>query len=290
MMCPYLQKTCVQSVPNFLRSLFLRLLRGGKGLFHPSGADVFKVLKIIVKFEKSKPEADVCRFAKTCKGTIKLAGGKIRAGRASCFRFLLPIGVGFRKMYYLCTLILACMSKQKREYRVVFSGLEDGVHRFEFAIGQDFMELFPETDVFFAPIVRVEMEMRKNGRLMEMEFRFEGSAKTRCDRCLQEVEFPVSWQESVVAKVSAEVSRQTEEDDYWAIPEKESAVDLASYFHEILVLSRPMQCFCPENEDGIPACDPGMLAFYGRKEEEEAATDPRWSALAELRSRMESED
>ena len=152
------------------------------------------------------------------------------------------------------------------------------------------MELFPETDVFFAPVVRVEMEMRKNGRLMEMEFRFEGSAKTRCDRCLQEVEFPVSWQERVVAKVSAEVSRQTEEDDYWAIPEKESAVDLASYFHEILVLSRPMQCICPENEDGIPACDPGMLAFYGRKEEEEAATDPRWSALAELRSRMESED
>ena len=49
------------------------------------------------------------------------------------------------------------MTKKKLEYRLPFSSLEDGVHVFEFTIGQDFMELFPETDVFFAPQVRVDL-------------------------------------------------------------------------------------------------------------------------------------
>lgn len=185
---------------------------------------------------------------------------------------------------------MTSMTKKKLEYRLPFSSLEDGVHVFEFTIGQDFMELFPETDVFFAPQVRVDLELVKSDRLMEMRFRFEGVARSLCDRCLREVEFPVRIEENVVAKLSSEATEVVEEDEFWTVPEKDSSLDLAPYFHEILVLSRPMQLFCPENEKGEPTCDPKMLAYYDRSsdiEESEPETDPRWAALAGLRDKME---
>ncbi len=181
------------------------------------------------------------------------------------------------------------MSKMKHEYLLPFSGLEDGNHSFEFTIGQDFMELFPDTDAFFAPRVRVELEMVKSDRLMDMKFRFEGTAMSLCDRCLQEVEFPVSTTEKVVAKISAEATEVQEEDEFWVVPEKDSSLDLAPYFYEVLVLSRPMQLFCPENEKGESACDPRMLAFYQPRQQEDVAPegDSRWAALAGLRDKME---
>ena len=177
------------------------------------------------------------------------------------------------------------MPKKKPEYRLPFSGLEDGVHGFEFVISQDFMELFPDTDVLFAPRVHVDVELVKNDRLMEMGFRFKGVARSFCDRCLQEVEFPVEAEEKVVARISSDAAEVAEEDGFWAVPEKDSSLDLAPYFHEMLVLSRPMQLFCPENEEGGPTCDPGMLAFYEPQERGESRpeADPRWAALAGLK-------
>ncbi|MDE7356917.1 MAG: DUF177 domain-containing protein, partial [Bacteroidales bacterium] len=79
-----------------------------------------------------------------------------------------------------------------------------------------------------------------------------------------------------------------DDDDVCWITEAESELDLADYFREVLILSRPMQCFCPDKADGTSGCDPAMLALYAEEKETEGqGNDPRWDALKALRDKID---
>ncbi len=189
------------------------------------------------------------------------------------------------------------MAKTANAYRLAFSGLEDGLHTFEYVLDGRFMDLFAEDAdgqaddalPFHNPEVEVRVTLHKGERLMELHFDFEGQAFTTCDRCLREVAFEVERHEDIFVKTTSEKNAQTQDDeDVWWITEAESELDFADYFREVLILARPMQCFCPDKADGTPGCDPAMLALYAEKEEtEEPGNDPRWDALKALKDKMD---
>lgn len=177
------------------------------------------------------------------------------------------------------------MSKQGKEFRLEFVGLKEGKHAFSYVLGKDFMDLFPETDAFAEPDVRVELSLEKQERMMLLFFRFHGTAGTECDRCLNPLRFEVKTEEEIIVKVaSAGDADAQNEDNLWWIDEKESALDLASYFYETIVLCRPLQVFCPEDEKGKSTCQKAMLKFYEQPEAEKE-TDPRWDALKSLKDK-----
>ena len=185
------------------------------------------------------------------------------------------------------------MLRQGNEYRLEFSGLKEGGHAFEYTIGDDFMALFPEADTFFSPEIKVSLLLEKNDRMMTLSFHFEGSAATRCDRCLRDVRFAVECREEIIVKTASEAEKGAEdEENLWWVSEKDTKLDLAPYFYETIVLCRPLQMFCAEKADGTPGCDPAMMVFYHSAEaakQAEHEPDPRWDALRKLREAVSEE-
>ncbi len=180
------------------------------------------------------------------------------------------------------------MSIRGNEYRLEFSGLKEGKHAFEYTIGEGFMALFPEADAFFSPEIKVFLSLEKSERMMILSFRFEGSAATRCDRCLQDLRFAVEGGEEIIVKTASDAETGAEdEENLWWVSEKDTSLDLASYFYETIVLRRPLQLFCAEKADGSSGCDPAMMALYrsaeAAKKEAEHESDPRWDVLRKLR-------
>lgn len=183
------------------------------------------------------------------------------------------------------------MSRPRNGYCLVLSGLGDGEHDFEYVLDRQLMEEFPDETNFSEPQVEVSLHLTKADRMMELSFLFRGRAKTQCDRCLRELSFPVEFQERILVKTVAKPEDAGEDgENLWWVSEKDSFLDLAPYFHEVLVLARPLQCVCGTDSEGTPACDPDMLAFFGPQEKErkkgEAFTDPRWAALKGLKEKM----
>lgn len=150
------------------------------------------------------------------------------------------------------------------------------------------MELLPQTEAFCAPEVQVRLELEKQERMMLLSFRFDGTAGTCCDRCLNPLRFKVEQEETIIVKTaSASDTDAQDEENLWWVSEKDTFIDLASYFYETIALSRPLQVFCPEDENGKPTCDPAMLDLYEQPAaHQEEDTDPRWDALKSLKNRI----
>lgn len=181
------------------------------------------------------------------------------------------------------------MSKRGNGFRLEFVGLKEGMHTFSYGLGTDFMELYPEAEAFCEPDVHVELSLEKQERMMLLSFRFSGTAGTQCDRCLKPLRFKVEVNEDIVVKIASgsETGAENEENLWW-VGEKDSYIDLAPYFYETITLARPLQCFCPEDENGNSTCDQAMLALYGQHDQAdtEPAADPRWDALKALKDRV----
>ncbi len=179
------------------------------------------------------------------------------------------------------------MSRKGNGFRLEFVGLNEGKHTFSYSLGKDFMDLFPGTEAFSDLDVHVSAELEKHERMMSLLFRFSGTAGTRCDRCLRPLRYDVDVEEEIIVKtVSEGDSGALDEENLWWISEKETFLDLASYFYETVVLSRPMQVFCPQDGNGNPTCDPAMLDLCGLHaldRETGTETDPRWDALKKLK-------
>lgn len=186
------------------------------------------------------------------------------------------------------------MTKLRNSYALTFSGLSDGEHSFEYVLDKDFMQFFQDEDMFFDPDVKVMVRLLKAENMMKLFFDFQGDALTRCDRCLQETAYDVDFQEEIVVKlVDSKHMEESDDERLWMVLEDSVHIDLLPYFHEVLVLSRPMQVVCPLNEDGTSGCDPEMEDFFKTKgsagtegESGEVDIDPRWAALKDLKDRM----
>ena len=179
------------------------------------------------------------------------------------------------------------MSTAGGRFRLEFAGLKEGKHSFAYVLGNEFMELYPETEAFSEPQVQVELELEKQERMMLLSFRFKGTAGTLCDRCLNPLRFKVETEETIIVKTaSASDTGEQDEENLWWINEKDTAIDLSPYFYETLALSRPLQVFCPEDENGEPTCDTAMLGLYGQASAEQDETDPRWDVLKSLKDRI----
>lgn len=180
------------------------------------------------------------------------------------------------------------MSGRGNGFRLEFVGLKEGKHTFAYDLGEDFMKLFSDSDVFCEPDVHVELSLEKQERMILLDFRFDGTAGTQCDRCLRPLRFNVEVEEKILVKMVSEVEPETgEEDNLWWITEKDTCLDLAPYFYETITLHRPLQVFCPEDENGLSTCDKDMLNLYGQDAGvQETETDPRWDALKELKNKI----
>jgi len=140
------------------------------------------------------------------------------------------------------------------------------------------------------------LTVKKLSGMFEFLFTIEGVIIISCDRCLDDMDFPVSTSNRLIVKLGADYSE--ENDEIVIIPRDEGVINLAWFIYEFIALTIPIKHVhapgkCNKtmssklkkhsvrstDEDDIDADDPGDIIIT---DEDESSTDPRWDALKGL--------
>ncbi len=165
--------------------------------------------------------------------------------------------------------------------QIDLEGLNEDVQRFSFELG----------DAFFAAqavrgggqpykgSVAARIDGSKGVGCYEFSVHVEGNITLPCDRCLDDMEQPITADSRLVVKRGEAGDNDGE---VLMVDEVQRMVDLSWFVYETLELAIPIQHVHPEG-----ACNPKMLevlANYEGGREEEKETDPRWKELEKLRT------
>ena len=170
-----------------------------------------------------------------------------------------------------------------KDYEVQFTGLNNGIHTFDFEIGEKFFEYFGESDLVDSEItsgnLRLELSMDKKETMLVFDFKIEGSVKVLCAKCSDEMDVQILSKRQIIGKFSDEETWH--EDDIIHIPSSAHKVDLKDLIFQFVLLEVPMRTVHEKDE-----CNPEMLEEIEKRSyyhEEKEDTDPRWDALKNLK-------
>lgn len=166
-------------------------------------------------------------------------------------------------------------------YILQFSGLNDGLHHFDYAVDGAFFKVF-EYNEFEECDVAVSVELNKQPGMLELKFAFSGYVICECDRCLVNYKQPVSGNERLVVKFGDDSGELT--DDMIILPPHEHQIDLSQYIYESIILLLPKRRVHPEDKDGNSACNPEIIKRLNELGKQKN-TDPRWDDLKKLTSK-----
>ena len=158
-------------------------------------------------------------------------------------------------------------------------------------------------DVFFKKIdspevqqgnVKAIVTVQKKGETFELSFDLNGYILIPCDRCLDDMEQPISYKEDLLVKFG---ERFSEEDEIVIVPESEGASNIAWVLYEFIIQNIPIK-HVPQ--PGL--CNKAMIGklkkhiAHSKLEDDDEdnalleleddddsdfneSTDPRWDAL-----------
>lgn len=163
-------------------------------------------------------------------------------------------------------------------------------------------------NLFFADIdspevqkgkVTVTLNVKKAAHAFELEFHTNGVVLVPCDRCLDEMEQPVSSSDKIYVKFGKEYAE--EKNDVVIIPEEEGEINVAWFMYEFISLNVPMKHVhapgkcnkammgklskhmksSPEDEADDEIFESSVEEDMEEVETQEA-TDPRWDELKKI--------
>lgn len=181
-----------------------------------------------------------------------------------------------------------------KDFCIPYKGFKSGEHRFEWTIDKEFLEAVGDEELIDAE-VDVEVVMTKTAQMLTFEVTLDGTACVECDRCLDELEYPVETEDTLYVKFSNE-EIEFDGEVMWLNPAEEE-VDLAPYIYETLLLSLPYQRVHENLED----CNQEMISRFKivSEEEFEEIAEPKENtlakgesgdALAALKRQLEAEE
>lgn len=168
--------------------------------------------------------------------------------------------------------------EKENEFLIPVSGLALGVHNFKFDIRDEFFADLDYSEVKQGQVT-VDLEVVREELMMTLSFRLEGKVQVTCDRCAEEFMIPIQSEQVFFIKFGADEAEES--DDVAVVPAEEHAYDVSSLIYEYIILAIPMHRVHPEGE-----CNPKVLEMLSHDEEpsdDEAAMDPRWAALKDVK-------
>lgn len=155
-------------------------------------------------------------------------------------------------------------------FSLPLKGLKDGIHHYQFKIDNDFFQKF-EKSIVKRGSFRVEIELNKKSNHIEIDFVIEGKMKTECDRCLADINLPVSGEHKLIIKYT--VDEINDDDEVWSITYDMHELNLDKAIYEFINLSVPLiKSFDCELEDPSP-CNFKAKDYLDYEEEIEEEDD-----------------
>ena len=182
-------------------------------------------------------------------------------------------------------------------YKINLKGVQQENQEREFLLDNRFF-----TDVDGEDIqkgnVKVSLAITKvNDDTFNFEFQLNGTIVVSCDRCLDDMNFPIETTARLIVKFGDEYSEES--DEIVIIPEKEGNINIAWYLYEFAALTIPIKhvhapgkcnkdmasklkkhsAKSPEDDFDLEEMDVTMLA----NDDSEDITDSRWDELKKLK-------
>lgn len=170
--------------------------------------------------------------------------------------------------------------------KIDISSLEQGPLRFDerFTVEPERLD----SEVVTTPVeVRLEGEVRADGESVTVFGVFRGEGAVACSRCLDAVQWMVDEPYSVTYRWPDNTPRDEEvgleEEDLDVSFLEGNEIDLLELAAEQILLTLPMRILCDENCAGLcPTCGANRNRAVACECPPEV--DPRWQALADLKS------
>jgi len=174
-------------------------------------------------------------------------------------------------------------------YKVDLKGAQPDIQEREFLLDNQFFANIEGEDIPKGK-VQVFLTITKTGGMFTFEFKLNGIAVIPCDRCLDDMEFPIETSNRLIVKFGKDYSEES--DEIIIIPETEGVINLAWFLYEFVALAIPIKHTHPPGK-----CNKQMTAKLKKHsagsdddedfkadgmEDADEAIDPRWNALKDL--------
>ena len=184
------------------------------------------------------------------------------------------------------------------KYKIDLKGMQADSCKYEFVLDNLFFANIDGPEVQKGK-VNVVLVVKKTSRAFELNFQTDGMVWVPCDRCLDDLEQPVSSTDRLLVKFGHEYAE--EGDNLIVIPEEEGEINVAWFMYEFIALAIPMKHVhapgkcnkamssklskhlrtTPDDEmdeDSFVSEDSDELA----NDDTETAVDPRWDELKKI--------
>jgi uncharacterized metal-binding protein YceD (DUF177 family) len=143
-----------------------------------------------------------------------------------------------KKKMYLCGAVFEKPLGKFDSYKLDLTSLPAGASERSFLLNNDFFAHIEAEEVQKGKL-KADVAIHTRASSFELNFTIEGIAIVSCDRCLDDMELPVSTTGRLVVKFGKEFAE--EGDDIVIIPEEEGSINLAWFLYEFVALSIPLK-------------------------------------------------
>ena len=181
------------------------------------------------------------------------------------------------------------------KYKIELKNMKADSAKYEFTLDNQFFVDLDGPEVQKGKLA-VELNVKKTSGVFLLDFQTEGFVIVPCDRCLDEMELPVSTSDKLKVKLGSSFA---EEGDIVVVPEEDGYINIAWFLYEFIALNIPMKHVhapgkCNKGMVGplrkhlrISAADEDAEDFtaddsFVAETSERDEIDPRWNELKKI--------
>jgi len=170
--------------------------------------------------------------------------------------------------------------KSLSPYLIKFSGLKEGIHLFNYEIGNKFFKNFDYYDFLDAKLF-AKLELEKQSTLLNLKFSFNGEIEVQCDVSMESFDLKLETEHAVVIKFKDDII--STDDKVIFMPAGSHSIDVSHLIYESIILAVPQKKVHPGIENGSLKSEiVEKLEELRPKKNFNEKTDPRWDKLKDL--------
>ena len=163
---------------------------------------------------------------------------------------------------------------------IKFSGLKEGIHLFNYEIGNKFFKNFDYYDFLDAKLF-AKLELEKQSTLLNLKFSFNGEIEVQCDVSMESFNLDLETEHAVVVKFKDDII--STDDKVIFMPAGSHSIDVSHLIYESIILAVPQKKVHPGIENGSLKSEiVEKLEALKPKKNFKEKTDPRWDKLKDL--------
>ncbi len=170
--------------------------------------------------------------------------------------------------------------KSLSPYLIKFSGLKEGMHLFNYELGNKFFKNFDYYDFLDAKLF-AKLELEKQSTLLNLKFSFNGEIEVQCDVSMESFNLDLETEHAVVVKFKDDII--STDDKVIFMPAGSHSIDVSHLIYESIILAVPQKKVHPGIENGSLKSEiVEKLEALKPKKNFKEKTDPRWDKLKDL--------